>query len=87
MDDGGGTIGGGSVYVKFHLGHEDNKISEVELKDEAKTANLTFVFPDGVDFRKEDHKLVITVASDKLRSNPVKIKWDHAAGQTLGATA
>jgi hypothetical protein len=78
MADGGGTIGGGSVYVKFHVrSDEGNPISEVELNDKAKTKTIRFVFPDGFEKKEVDGKLVVTVATEKLKKHPIKIAWEH----------
>lgn len=90
MDDGGGTIGGGSVYVKFHVGPEKAPTSEVELNDNSlkdKTVTLTFRFPATVDMSKAVRGQVVTVTTDQLKKDPIKIDWDNAAGQTLGASA
>jgi hypothetical protein len=77
--DGGGSIGGGSVHAKFHVGPEHNPISEVELRDKAKTTTLRLVFPNTVDLSKVVKGQVITVETKQLKEDPIRIEWEHAA--------
>ncbi len=87
MADGGGSIGGGSIYAKFHVGSEEDPISEVELNDKAETTTLTLTFPHTVDMSKAVKDHTITVTTEQLKVTPIKIEWIHKAGQTYQASA
>ncbi len=88
MADGGGSIGGGSVYVKFFVGKdEENATSKVELRDDTETSVITFTFPETVDLSKVGEGHAITVATEQLKETPVRIEWREGAAQRSRASA
>ncbi len=80
--DGGGEIGGGSVYVEFHAESEGKVTSEVKLNDlTTEPRTLTITFPKSVPLNEVVKGQVITVTTDQLKPTPIKIDWREGAGQ------